>query len=642
MVEGSADPRRMAVAIIGAGPRGTSVLERLVANAEELLPGVPVDMHVLDPHPPGGGKVWRQEQPPLLWANTRMDECTLFTDDSVSCAGPIRPGPTLEEWAQRIARDDLRWPASFSPHPESLTEASQAHAGWFPTRRLIGDYLSWVFWRAAEGTRQVRVASHQSRALDIIDLPSGRQRVVLAGNAEIDVDLVVHAQGHLDVRAVDDDADLAREAMEHGLVFLPRALASDVDLDPVRPSEPVIVQGLGLAFMDLMVLLTEGRGGHFVRAPSGELRYEPCGLEPVIYAGSRRGLPFRSKFSYSLRDEAIAAPRYLGEGALGTDPLDFTHDLWPQIARELTTAGYRELACSHPERLAMEASEFLDRLHATAWNSPDFASLIDKAVTCNEDRVEVDRLDQFLDGRTFGTHAELQQWMTDYLSADLKRGRDPRQSPHLAVYHSMLELGTSLQGPLEAGQISPGHGTHSLQRFFDFCRFRTSGAPSARIEQLLALAHSGHVQFLGGGTNIILRNGEFQARSSSVDRVVTARALIDARLPPQAISLVKDPLLLRLKERGSMREHTAPEPGTGRRRPTGVLDVRDGHPIRSDGRAHRMRFVTGPRNFPHPGKNALFLRQSDSLARKVLQRLQALEPHPQRTEDAAEGHSFEG
>lgn len=625
MVEGAAGSRRAAVAIVGAGPRGTSVLERLVANMRELIPGLPLDVHMVDPYPPGGGRVWRQNQPELLWANTRADECTLFTDESVSCAGPIRPGPTLQEWAQVIAEGDARWPASFSPHPKTLKEAPRVHAGWFPTRRLMGDYLSWVFWRTAEmAGPQVRVTSHQARALDIIDLPCGLQRVLLAGDTAIDVDLVVHAQGHLEVRALDDDEVLLHAAAENDLVFIPRAVAMDVDLSPVIPGERVIVQGLGLAFMDLTLLMTEGRGGYFVRDSSGELRYEPCGLEPVIYAGSRRGLPFRSKFSYSLQDEKVAALRYLDSGAIGAGPLDFTRDLWPLISRELVTAGYRELANSYPQRLSIDASEFLERLHRAAMNSQDFSSLIDEAVPRDEDRVEVDHLDQFLPGRTFESHVELQDWVIDYLADDLTRGRDPLQSAHLAVHQALLALGNSLQEFLDGDQISNGDGRHDLQSFFDFCKFRTSGAPSARIEQLLALTRAGFVQFLGAETEINLREGEFQARSSNVDQAVSARVLIDARIPPQAISLVTDPLLSRLKERGSIREQTRPVPGTSRRSSTGVLDVHDGHPVRGDGEVDPRRFVVGPRSFPLPRRNSLLLRQSDIVAREVLEGIQAL------------------
>lgn len=58
-------PASVSVAVVGAGPRGTSVLERLCASAPDLLPpGTRLTVHVVDPAPPGPGRVWRSAQPP--------------------------------------------------------------------------------------------------------------------------------------------------------------------------------------------------------------------------------------------------------------------------------------------------------------------------------------------------------------------------------------------------------------------------------------------------------------------------------------------------------------------------------------------------------------------------------------------------
>ncbi|MFK4105391.1 FAD/NAD(P)-binding protein [Streptomyces sp. NPDC019531] len=91
----------VSVALVGAGPRGTSVLERLCASAPELLPpGADLTVHVIDPSPPGPGRVWRPNQSPDLLMNTVASQVTLFTDETVDCSGPVRPGPSLHEWAR--------------------------------------------------------------------------------------------------------------------------------------------------------------------------------------------------------------------------------------------------------------------------------------------------------------------------------------------------------------------------------------------------------------------------------------------------------------------------------------------------------------------------------------------------------------
>ncbi|MEU6347943.1 FAD/NAD(P)-binding protein [Streptomyces sp. NPDC047072] len=100
----TADHAPVSVALVGAGPRGTSVLERLCASAPELLPpGARLRVHVVDPSPPGPGRVWRTTQSPELLMNTVASQVTLYTDDSVDCSGPIRRGPSLYEWARAEA-----------------------------------------------------------------------------------------------------------------------------------------------------------------------------------------------------------------------------------------------------------------------------------------------------------------------------------------------------------------------------------------------------------------------------------------------------------------------------------------------------------------------------------------------------------
>jgi FAD-NAD(P)-binding len=86
--------RAPAVVIVGAGPRGTGLLERLIANAPELLPDGALTVHVVDPYPAGAGHLWRREQSPLLWANSMAQDVTMFTDASCRIAGPIKAGPT--------------------------------------------------------------------------------------------------------------------------------------------------------------------------------------------------------------------------------------------------------------------------------------------------------------------------------------------------------------------------------------------------------------------------------------------------------------------------------------------------------------------------------------------------------------------
>src|SRR4051794_6691875 len=132
--------RPLSLAIVGAGPTGTSLLERLFASLPDLAPSRPIVVHLIDPHPPGAGRVWRTAQSALLRMNSMAEDVTMFVDDSVTCAGPPRPGPTLSEWIESAKNEDHGDPSL----AEELRESTPTS---FPTRHLQSAYLSWVYER---------------------------------------------------------------------------------------------------------------------------------------------------------------------------------------------------------------------------------------------------------------------------------------------------------------------------------------------------------------------------------------------------------------------------------------------------------------------------------------------------------------
>ncbi|WP_236711938.1 FAD/NAD(P)-binding protein, partial [Streptomyces azureus] len=98
---------RMEVCLVGAGPRGLSVLERLCAHERTSPRWGHVTVHVVDPGPPGSGQVWRPSQSRHLLMNTVASQVTVYTDASVSIAGPLEEGPSLYQWAKAIGPSAL-------------------------------------------------------------------------------------------------------------------------------------------------------------------------------------------------------------------------------------------------------------------------------------------------------------------------------------------------------------------------------------------------------------------------------------------------------------------------------------------------------------------------------------------------------
>jgi hypothetical protein len=603
------------IAVAGAGPRAVGFLERLSANVSELFPDRAVEVHLVDPYPPGAGRVWRDDQSPLLWMNSMAEDITMFTDDSVRCEGPIVPGPSLAEWA--------------------ATTGAGVTGRTFASRRVASGYLSWFYDHVRETLPpSVRVVVHTDTVTRVTGPADGPQQVWLAHAAEpLTADAVVFAIGHLDAENHGPARETADFAARHGLYYLPPAHTADVDLSGVPAGEPVLVRGLGLTFVDVMVLVTEGRGGRYRTEPDGTLTYLPSGREPVLYAGSRRGVPYYAKIGYGFADGPPPLPRFFApevvDELLAThDALDFDRDVWPLLAKDAGWGYYHELATAHPARFAVPWTDFAAHYADLDWDSDELAELVIKAVPDPADRFDVDRIDHPLRGLRFAGIAELQHHLRDHIAADLARRNDPAHSADLGAFLALLYGYAQLPRLAASGKLDPHSRLDRLEGWWQgFFNFFASGPPGERVAQLLALSRAGLVRLLGADMWVGMDEdqGLFTAGSASVPDVVTARALVDARLPKATVAHTANGLLKYLHDNGSGAEETLAD-----QRVTGLLVTSgvDGRLVAADGGTHRRRFALGPFTtvrtaaaFARPRTNAPAFRYNDATARAVLRLL---------------------
>ncbi|WP_263171508.1 FAD/NAD(P)-binding protein [Streptomyces sp. SCSIO ZS0520] len=592
---------RPRLVIVGAGPRGTGVLERIAANAPALYAGDGLDIHLVDPYPPGGGRIWREAQSPLLWMNSMAEDVTMFTDETVETEGPVRPGPALDTWSGLPGQT-------------------------FPGRQIQGGYLRWVYEHtlaALPGDFTVR--HHRARAVRLSEGPGGVQQIHLEGRAEpLEAEAVVLTLGHLDAEPDAEQRELTAYAERHRLLHLPPDFTADSDLSALAPGEPVLVRGFGLAFVDLMVLLTEGRGGSYEEEPGapGGLRYVPSGREPVLHVGSRRGVPYHSKIGYPWTGANPPLPRFLGpeqveELRARPGGFDFRREVWPLIAKELGFAHYHRLFTAHPERTGLDWAAFEKRYAALApedFPTPadpgrppgrELRDLLDRAGVDPADRLDLAARDRPLRGVRHDSFDGLQSALRGYVAADLDRSHDPAHSPDLAVFLGLLSVYGQLARLGDTG--TDWHG---------FFSYLASGPPGPRLRQLLALSRAGIVRFLGAGLTVAREDGVFRARSSSVPGAhLDARALVEARLPEPHLGRTRDLLLRALYAEDAVAS------------PEGLLavDPADGRLRRTGGGTHPRRFALGPHTdarssgaFTRPRTNSPAFRQNDAAARALL------------------------
>ena len=355
----------------------------------------------------------------------------------------------------------------------------------------------------------------------------------------------------------------------------------------------------------------------------------------MLHVGSRRGVPYHAKLGYALTGAAPVPPHYFTVDAVaalgdGRHPVDFRSEIWPLMAKELTAAHYRELFASHPERTLVSWPEFSALLDTADVNSEAFARAAEQAVPKRDDRFELLAIDRPLTGRFFGSRQDLTGAVLDYVRGDLRRRADAYFSADAAVFDTLLTVYGVLAVALTTGRISPADRIRFVEgQFHGFFSFLASGPPPRRLRELLALHEAGLVQFAGPDLEVEVADGGFVGRSGAAAEPITARALVDARLPRPDVRAATDPVIRGLLADGELAAEDLVAPD-GRPLGGGQL-LADGscRAIRADRSVHPRRFLLGPSvsgsagsaGFSRPGFNGPGFRQNDAVAREILRLL---------------------
>ncbi|MDP5226670.1 MULTISPECIES: FAD/NAD(P)-binding protein [Arthrobacter] len=585
------------VAVIGAGPRGSSVLERLAANwrarrdAGELS-GARLELHLVDPYPPGSGHVWQPGQSRLFLMNTQSFFPTLIPEDP-DLAPPVAGG-TFNQWREAAVAGDQ----SHLGDGERAELAALA-VDAFPSRAIYGRYLedtvAAVVHRIATDPLLEGLTVHLHRTEAVaVRRREGTGFEVELRDGTLPADRVVLALGHVPALLNPEQRELHGAARELGLSYFPPACPADVDWAHVPEAEPVLIRGMGLNFFDVMGQLTEGRGGRFDTDDGGGLRYVPSGREPVIHAASRRGGPYHAKArigSYYARTRRL---RYLTETAVarfrryGVQP-GFGHDLQPLLQRDVLWAYYETLVLQDPNAVR-DAAEFLDALaellrpHAHApedWLGPVNALLEQRVPAAL--RLNLRALAAPFSGQRFGSPQELDDAVLATLDTDVRRSSAGESDPVKAAVLALHAGRSLLKDAVADGGITDESWVTELRgRFESLVEGLASGPPALRIEQLAALARAGVVRFLGPEPRFGVDRAEglFRAASPWVDGgEVRARTMIEALAPANRVSAAASPLLRQLLEDGLVRTRLMMRPEGGPTETSG-LDVAP-HPYRA-------------------------------------------------------------
>lgn len=405
LTEDRSESGSFALVLIGGGPTCTYVLERLAAVLRVRPPNLTLDIHIFDRHGCfGSGQNHSSRQPKTSVLNRICSQIAFgadATNPGVATAPTLTRFDSLHNWcAQRYAvTGDPRY--------------ALAASSW-PPRYIFGEAIEEAFAgyvSQLENVAGIRVACHAREVADVTEVGDGRLLVTAEEGPPLLADHIIFLTGHgarlpptgtLEAKLTDLAANGRRAFVSYAYPLEKRIASAVSGTDSV-----VCLLGLGLTAIDVVLHLTEGRGGRFDHK-DGRLTYVRSGSEPKSIVGcspsgllthargdnqkesdpaslEHCGVFFTCEAVDRLRQSAGVPIEIAGIGCVRQ--LDFDHHLWPLMLLEMQFVYYRALlgpsfAATFRDMLDPEFERFIAAPDAASSDDPfgaKIAPLVDAA-----------------------------------------------------------------------------------------------------------------------------------------------------------------------------------------------------------------------------------------------------------------------
>ncbi len=528
----------MKIGIVGAGPRGLSMAERLLQNKTDEQT---IQIILFDPSGPGGS-VWRMDQPAELLMNSVSQQVTLFTDETLSSGGVVSLGPNLYQWSKTEAVDFIKQQNS-SKQKAFIEEARGLKKDEQSSRCFYGLYQRWFFERLKkEYPENLSVI----KAL-VTDIQKKSERYQLkTSKQEFFVDQLVLATGHWENELNAEEKILYNYAKKENLFYQPPANPADVPVASIPPKENVILKGLGLSFFDYVGLFTIGRGGYF-ESEGETLIYHPSGLEPTVYCGSRKGLPYFPRGTNQKQGGATALPKLITQENLSR----LYH------SQQLTGTKFFELLKKDTELFYYKKiiEEYQLKISSTEF---------ERVFLSDEKNTWQQKYPELLP----------YSWSWDYFVDPLRDSSTPftQASRRFITYQIKEALKGNCSGAVAATIDALKDWRDPIRQVIDWeiftvkeyekllwgwftplNAFLTIGPPVIRTKELAALIDAGIFRLIEPPIDVQLSEGYFSVEHEGHTR--KSKYLIEARIPKNDILQTTNPALKNLREEHLVRSY---------------------------------------------------------------------------------------
>lgn len=527
------------IAIIGSGPRGMSVLERLVTITAENPPSQRVEIILIDEKKIGEGRVWNSAQSKNYIMNTLSTEISAF-----SGIGPVdgaKPGygPSFAQW----------WQANYDDF--------DSYQGFAP-RAYYGEYLHYVYQTIQEHLpKNVFLFAMVDEVIDI-ELIENTCLLHMREQGDLNCNSVVLATGH----PVNEYQGQFKQFETFanttaGISFIGGDSSSNIDFSQISPLENVGVVGLGLSFFDTVSELTEGRGGCFSTLDTDEYVYIPSGKEPRLFCGSRSGLPLLARgvneksSTYKHQHCIFTKAKIEKMRARAGKDICFNSEIWCLIEAEVNLAYFEQWIANTSSIDAAQhfKSGVIDNGIST---STQIALLASSYLDAEVKALDLKALARPFEKCRYETEKGWQEELLALLEQDLNAAqqgnvRSPLKSALDVLRHSRDEI----RAAVDFGGLTAGSHKDFLYEYVPIISLLSAGPPLFRIKQLIALIKAGVVSIIPPKMAVSVESNGYHITSEVApycSQIVST--LIDARIPSTNIYLDKSPLIRNLFEKG--------------------------------------------------------------------------------------------
>ncbi|EOD4926290.1 FAD/NAD(P)-binding protein [Campylobacter jejuni] len=245
------------VGIIGFGPRGLSILERLVSKKLGQIINDKLEIYIFDPNSLGSG-CHSPKQSSRLLVNTVASQMTIFADETICPNEFFIKGPNFYEFL--------------------LSKGYKADKNGYYSRVLLGKYLEHSFQCILKLCSQ-DISIHIVKEYAQCIIQQEKYFIISGENTKIEVDSAFITTGH-------------NQNQNNFPMY--SAYPLEISTQNISANDAIGIKGLGLSAIDVITMLTSGNGGFFEKL-NNELIYNPSGKEPKIFVFSRSNLPLMAR-----------------------------------------------------------------------------------------------------------------------------------------------------------------------------------------------------------------------------------------------------------------------------------------------------------------------------------------------------------